>query len=728
MSEKARYFTNKTVKNIAIILSIIIMVTIILPCTNLVSYGSQYRENTNIDELDENKYPGYKELLKKIQEENPNWTFTFLYTGLDWNTVIYNETVGHGDNLVQGKDGEWVCRASSCINEDGTSKAYEGSNWYCPSTKAVSYYMDPRNFLYTEKLFQFERLSHIEGIYTVEGIEKILAGTFMANTSPKVYYKNDKYSETNFAQIILDAGVAKQISPYHIASRIKQEIIVSGGGPSRSATGTVEGYEGVYNFYNIGASTGAGAIERGLKYAKAKKWTTPEIAIAGGAEYIAQNYIAIGQDTVYLQKFNVDSQDGSLYNHQYQANIQAPESETKKSYASYKELELLDSKLNFVIPLYENMPVEVSAKPNVEYNIVTENVTVIDTNINIRKEKSTESEIIAKVNTGDVLLRIEKGLIKVNDYIWDKVVLSDGTVGYISTQFLQTAEQIITCEEKAYINTNAVVRNGPGIDKTTEICKVQSGETVTILEKAKYTINETSWDKIKLENGTIGYIESIKLTNIAGSKEGDVVKIATSSLPLTMRKEPGTSKEILTKLEKGTLVIRLQKEVSTADGIKWDKIKTFEGTIGYVSAEYLEIVVPQIVETIELNKIEVDKESKVIKCEPYATVGNLQKQCETAVVNDKEGNVITEQETMLSTGDSVTIDEVIYTVVKLGDVSGDGVVDPRDSLRVLRYTVETYELKNEYFMAGDINKDGMVDSRDSLRILRFTVNSFNIEI
>lgn len=728
MSEKARDFTNKTVKNIAIILSIIIMVTIILPCTNLVSYGSQYRENTNIDELDEKKYPGYKELLKKIQEENPNWTFTFLYTGLDWNTVIYNETVGHGDNLVQGKDGEWVCRASSCINEDGTSIAYEGSNWYCPSTKAVSYYMDPRNFLYTEKLFQFERLSHIEGIYTVEGIEKILAGTFMANTSPKVYYKNDKYSETNFAQIILDAGVAKQISPYHIASRIKQEIIVSGGGPSRSATGTVEGYEGVYNFYNIGASTGAGAIERGLKYAKAKKWTTPEIAIAGGAEYIAQNYIAIGQDTVYLQKFNVDSQDGSLYNHQYQANIQAPESETKKSYASYKELELLDSKLNFVIPLYENMPVEVSAKPNVEYNIVTENVTVIDTNINIRQAKSTESEIIAKVNTGDVLLRIEKGLIKVNDYIWDKVVLSDGTVGYISTQFLQTAEPIITCEEKAYINTNAVVRNGPGIDKTTEICKVQSGETVTILEKAKYTINETSWDKIKLENGTIGYIESIKLTNIAGSKEGDVVKIATSSLPLTMRKEPGTSKEILTKLEKGTLVIRLQKEVSTADGIKWDKIKTFDGTIGYVSAEYLEIVVPQIVETIELNKIEVDKESKVIKCEPYATVGNLQKQCETAVVNDKEGNVITEQETMLSTGDSVTIDEVIYTVVKLGDVSGDGVVDPRDSLRVLRYTVETYELKNEYFMAGDINKDGMVDSRDSLRILRFTVNSFNIEI
>ena len=155
MSEKATIFTNRTVKNIAIFLSLIMIITIILPCTNIVSYGSQYRESTNIDELDENKYPGYKKLLKTIQEQNPNWTFTFLYTGLDWDTVIYNETVSHGDNLIQGKDGEWVCTASTCINEDGTSKAYEGSNWYCPSTKAVSYYMDPRNFLYSDKIFKF---------------------------------------------------------------------------------------------------------------------------------------------------------------------------------------------------------------------------------------------------------------------------------------------------------------------------------------------------------------------------------------------------------------------------------------------------------------------------------------------------------------------------------------------------------------------------------------------
>ena len=258
MYSKNAIFTQKTAKNIAILLILIFAISILLPCTNIISYGSQYREVTNPDNIDESKYPGYKELLKVIKAEHPTWTFTLLYTGLDWDTVIYNETVNHGTNLVQGKDGEWLCTASSCLNSDGSHKVYEGSNWYCPSTKAISYYMDPRNFLYSNKIFQFERLSYTDGIYTVEGIEKILAGTFMANTSPQAYYGNSNYTSKSFAQIMLDAGISKQISPYHIASRIKQEIIVSGGGPSRSVTGTVPGYEGLYNFFNIGASTGAG--------------------------------------------------------------------------------------------------------------------------------------------------------------------------------------------------------------------------------------------------------------------------------------------------------------------------------------------------------------------------------------------------------------------------------------------------------------------------------------
>ena len=726
---KSAIFTQKKAKNIAIILILIILVSIILPCTNIVSYGSQYREVTNPDNIDESRYPGYKSLLKVLQAEHPTWTFTLLYTGLDWNSVIYNETVNHGTNLVQGKDGEWICTASSCINDDGTNKVYEGTNWYCASTKAVSYYMDPRNFLYSNKIFQFERLSYTEGIYTAEGIEKILAGTFMANTSPQAYYGNSNYSSKSFAEIMLDAGKSKQISPYHIASRIKQEIVVSGGGPSRSVTGTVSGYEGIFNFFNIGASTGAGAIERGLEYAKGKDWTSPEAAIEGGAESIARNYIARGQDTLYLQKFNVDSQDGSLYTHQYQANIQAPESESGKIYQSYSSLGLLGSSLNFIIPVYENMPAATSAMPGVEVNIVTENVMVNSTNINIRADRTTSSESIAKVNPGDILLRIEKGNTNINGYVWDKVVLSDGRIGYIATQFVDLISQVITSETPAYIVTSANLRNGPGTSGTTIISKLQTGQKVTIIDKGRYTIDGISWDKVRLENGTIGYIESDYISNIQGSIEGDIVRIATSRLPLSVRSEPGTDKQIVTKLEKGTLVIRLEKNVSSANGLQWDKIKTFDGIVGYVSAEYLELVVAKLEPITGMTEIVLDSTNKIITCEPNAKISHLLEKQSSAIAKNTSGEQITDTSLGLGTGYIVTIEGIDYTVIKLGDATGDGVINSADLLRIQKHLLQAISLDNTpNAKAADANKDDKINSADLLKIQKYLLGVSNINL
>lgn len=37
---------------------------------------------------------------------------------------------------------------------------------------------------------------------------------------------------------------------------------------SGSVSGTVEGYEGYYNFYNIGATAGTNPVLNGLKYAR----------------------------------------------------------------------------------------------------------------------------------------------------------------------------------------------------------------------------------------------------------------------------------------------------------------------------------------------------------------------------------------------------------------------------------------------------------------------------
>ena len=95
------------IKFIYILIITIFLTSIILG--NMEVQAAQYTEKyTNSTSFDSEKYPGYTTLLNSLKQAHPNWTFTILYTGLDWNQVIKNETTAvHGRNLISGsKTGE----------------------------------------------------------------------------------------------------------------------------------------------------------------------------------------------------------------------------------------------------------------------------------------------------------------------------------------------------------------------------------------------------------------------------------------------------------------------------------------------------------------------------------------------------------------------------------------------------------------------------------------------
>ncbi len=183
-----------------------------------------------------------------------------------------------------------------------------------------------------------------------------------------------------YADLILRAAQTSGVSPYHLASRIKQEV-----GPflsHSSISGTVPGFEGLYNFYNIGATSSPepmGAIKNGLQYARDGKgasqdkkdkyhipWNTKEKAITGGSIFIGASYINVGQNTIYLQKFDVnDDRNGNLFTHQYMTNVLAPYSEAKSIYNGYQKSGLLDLDMTFLIPVYNNMPEVPIPSPNI---------------------------------------------------------------------------------------------------------------------------------------------------------------------------------------------------------------------------------------------------------------------------------------------------------------------------------------------------------------------------
>ncbi len=232
-----------------------------------------------------------------------------------------------------------------------TYKAIEGSSWFQAHGQVVQYYLDPRNFINESNIFMFEQLSFDEDVHTVSGVSAILSSAKWAQGN----ITTDDGRSVSYAQAFYEAGKKYNVSPYHLAARALQEVGADG---TEAAYGTNAEYSGIYNFYSIGANTGA---TDGLKWASndngyGTPWNTPYKSIAGGAEFIANGYINQGQSTLYLQKFDLIS-SGGLYNHQYMTNVSAAESESVTVKRSYVSANALDSNFVFVIPIFKNMPI-----------------------------------------------------------------------------------------------------------------------------------------------------------------------------------------------------------------------------------------------------------------------------------------------------------------------------------------------------------------------------------
>lgn len=319
--------------------------------------------------LEKEGFPAtYVSRLVALHRNYPNWDYKAYKTGLNWNDVITAETKVGLNLIPNSKSPDWKSTASGAYNWSKDNYiAFDGTTWVTASEKAVKYYMDPRNFMDERGIFQFENLAYQKGIHTQAGVENILKNTPMYNKTYK-YTSSGKQVTEKYSKTFMTAAAASGVSPYHLASRVKQEVVLSATQMSSSVSGNVAGYKGIYNFYNIGAndSAGGGAVANGLKWASSgntysRPWNSPYKSIVGGAAYIGKNYINRGQNTLYLQKFNVTG--NSRYNHQYMSNVEAPNSEATKVKNAYGE-DKKNIPFVFSIPVYNNMPAQVCDVPN----------------------------------------------------------------------------------------------------------------------------------------------------------------------------------------------------------------------------------------------------------------------------------------------------------------------------------------------------------------------------
>lgn len=170
----------------------------------------------------------------------------------------------------------------------------------------------------------------------------------------------------SYADIIMEAAEQSKVSPYVLAAMIIQEQGTKG------TSGSISGATGYYNFFNVGAYAVSGmtAVERGLWYAAQsgsynRPWNTPEKAIVGGALFYAQNYLAAGQNTLYLKRFNV--QGSNMFKHQYMTNTAGAAEEGKSLGKAYNDT-MRAGVLVFNIPVYNGMPETACPMPTKDGN------------------------------------------------------------------------------------------------------------------------------------------------------------------------------------------------------------------------------------------------------------------------------------------------------------------------------------------------------------------------
>lgn len=413
------------IKNILKTILLIVLVLLIINITPMFAgkaYAADKDKGTldpDINALDDNLYPGYKNLINNLKSKHGNYNFLLYYTGLDWNEVLTAEYQGHGrspKNLFQignTYNGMWICPIC------GTAK-YDNGTWCCASLESLAYMMDPRNSINESDVFQFKDLESADVSYN--DIAKVVAGYGS-------YINNQEV-----IQAIVDASNTYRINGFFLVAKIINEHGKNGSTLS-NGNGYNGKYVGVYNYFNIG-STGSGSaniINSGLSYAQVQGWTSRRASIMGGAAVVRKSYMDThGQNTFYYQKFNVSGRD-TLGSHQYQQNIMAAQSQGS-SIKSYYAKTNYSGTYTFIIPLYKNMPKSTSARPDVtKANSITyENGVIknISSSLTIRAAGRLSGIAIGKLVNNENVKIIKRATSPVDGYYWDTIVASDGTYGY----------------------------------------------------------------------------------------------------------------------------------------------------------------------------------------------------------------------------------------------------------------------------------------------------------
>lgn len=736
------------IKKINIIFMIIVFIFISIFPTTKVEAGDKTEKYTQRLVTGIEAFPeDYQKLLRQFVDDtfHDNWTFQAYYTGIDWNDFISGE---QGYNRVyKGFDTAHRCTCGSLE-----------SGYYCANSEITSYFVDPRNFINERNLFQFLEISYNEELYTRDIVAKLVAKynvfnkgeyfTFvMSDENHEMYNKEVTMTYTD---IIMEAAKKSQMSPISMVIKIVQEVGADGSG---STDGKHSTFPNTYNFFNIGSSDKGDAIYNGLEYANNKGWHCPYTSIVEGAMFNSDNYIKAGQNTAYFYKYDCvgtkilkagETQEISSYDlyHQYMTNIQDPYSQSASLFSTYTNEDLVDENLNFIIPVFENMPKnpvnKISSLSNSDKDLYYADIS---SSLYIRTAPKISAKELTSIYKDDLVVMLQRNYTTSGGNSWDKVQIWNGEIGYTMSKYLEPF--VPYTEEEPDGENPGDSNNGNNGDNTGGNTGGENGDSGNIGdgttggndnennngnndgnagEENPGTGDDSSDDNNggntdAPDNGSTG-----DENPGTGGEEDDGAIVgqqplahigygyADVSTTLNVRKGAGSSYSKIDSL------VSKQEFVILEETDNWCKIQ-YGDKVGYVSKEYVK----------SLEYVKVDEENKQITVIPNITADVLAGKVGVKVYSVKKGDTEILDKS-LGTGYVIKLDDKEYTIVKMGDVNGDGKTNTLDALEALKQDVGLIELKDNYLISMDVNNDNKYNTIDALDLLKFDVGLHNISL
>lgn len=455
-----------------------------------------------------------------------------------------------------------------------------------------------------------------------------------------------------------------------------------------------------------------------------RPWTSPKKAIVGGAKYISSSYIAKGQNTSYLKKFNVTSTN--TYNHQYMANLAAPYSEAYSSYKSYRDNGLLSLPLEFSIPIFNSMPdytklpgkdIDSSCQgeitdqafenelnqagfpesykcklrilhtkyPNWKFNL-------FNTNLDFNKSVKAE-QAVSSINGGSIYYATPVEQTESGWYIAN----TETVEYYLDPRNFLNEERILMFEDLSYRDyySESVIQT------------ILAGTFM-----AEYSlIDNQSYASIFVEAGKTAQMSSVYLASLARQESGTDGSKATSGNEFTY--QGNTYKGLYNFFNIGA---NSSAENPILAGLVW---ATGGFDIDYVinnnpSSDNSQNKSEQDI----LTKLGVKKTADCLfEIELGTTVGALKQKLPDYTISISLGD-----NDKVRTGAKITISDgstsYQYTLAVAGDVDGDGEMMATDYVKIKNYIMEVKNssLNTAQSLAADVDNNGSIGATDYVLI------------